>query len=71
MEVFGDVEFNEERLKKDVENIVIHKNNSVTFHLKNGSEIIKSWAPLSRKDSWTPEMKEKARLKEQMRQRSM
>ena len=71
MEVLGDVEFNEEHLKRYVENIVIHNNNSVTFHLKTGSEIIKSWAPLSRKDSWTPEMKEKARLKEQMRQRSM
>lgn len=68
MEVLGDELFSEENLKAKIESIHICNGNSVAFYFKTGEEVIKYWTPLSRKDSWTPEMKEKARQKEMMRQ---
>lgn len=37
--------------------------NKLVFSFKDGTEIIKHWKDRSRAESWTPEMKERARLK--------
>lgn len=37
------------------------KSNMVVFCMDDGSEIVKRWKDRSRAESWTPEMKEKAR----------
>lgn len=37
------------------------KNNVVVYCMDDGSEIVKRWKDRSRAESWTPEMKEKAR----------
>ena len=37
------------------------KSNMVVFCMDDGSEIVKRWTDRSRAESWTPEMKEKAR----------
>lgn len=70
-EVLGGDRFDEEHLKAEIERIHISNNYCVTFYFKDGRELTEYWTPLSRKDSWTPEMKEKARQTEMMRQRSM
>ena len=41
--------------------MVAQKDNKIELHLVNGSVDVIIWKELSRKDSWTPEMKEKAR----------
>ena len=41
--------------------IKAEKNNVVVFCMDNGSEIVKRWTDRSRAESWTSEMKERAR----------
>ena len=36
-------------------------NNTIVFNLRDGNEIVKQWKDRSRAESWTEEMKEKAR----------
>ena len=55
--------------RKEIHDILIF-GDYVLVRLQNGTEKTASWKPLSRKNSWTPEMKEKARQKEMLRQRS-
>jgi hypothetical protein len=60
-EYLGTTSFDEGKFKKKVEYMVALKNNKIELHLTNGSVDVVTWEELSRKDSWTPEMKEKAR----------
>lgn len=46
---------------KEISKIIVLPNNQLQFVFKDGSQIKKDWKQPSRKDSWTPEMKEKAR----------
>ena len=46
-----------------VKKILTTADDDLTFILADGSTITKHWTPPSRKDSWTPEMKEQARQK--------
>lgn len=43
--------------------IGVHPGNLLVFHLKDGTTKDYTWKDPSRKNSWTPEMKEKARLR--------
>ena len=42
----------------------VENDNTLVFHLTDGQQIIKRWQNHSRQESWTLEMKEKARQKE-------
>ena len=44
-----------------IRKVKVYPNNELTFHLIDGSTVIKTWNDYSRKNSWTEEMKEKAR----------
>ena len=48
-------------VRNRITEIRAEKNNVVVFCLDDGSEIVKRWKDRSRAESWTPEMKEKAR----------
>ena len=41
----------------------VENNNTLIFVFKNGEETVKRWIDRSRAESWTDEMKEKARQK--------
>ena len=47
-----------------IEKICVKDNNLVDIYLKNGEAITKEWKDRSRAESWTPEMREKARQRE-------
>lgn len=44
-----------------IEQILVPRQGTIIFCLKNGEKLIKTWKNKSRSQSWTPEMKEKAR----------
>ena len=46
-----------------IEKIIADDNNTVHFHLVDGSVITRIWKDRSRSESWTDEMKEAARQK--------
>lgn len=50
-------------IDKVVDYIEVQSNNTLIYHLLDGSVMDFKWNDKSRKDSWTPEMKEKARQK--------
>ena len=61
-EVLGVSEFNEDVFKKKVNYLVALSNQEVEFHLKSGEVVIKTWRFKSRRESWTQEMKEQAKI---------
>ena len=50
-------------IDKVVDYIEVQSNNTLIYHLLGGNIMDFKWIDKSRKDSWTPEMKEKARQK--------
>lgn len=60
-EVLGAVSFDPDMVRSKITAIRAEKNNMVVFCMDDGSEIVKRWTDRSRAESWTPEMKEKAR----------
>ncbi|GMB10627.1 MAG: recombinase family protein [Candidatus Improbicoccus devescovinae] len=65
-EILNLSEFNEEKFKekfKEINLIEISKAGSLNFIFQNGTIMRKVWSYKSRSESWTPEMKEKARQK--------
>ena len=61
--VLGLKEFDAEVFTKKVEKIMVPEANRLEFHLKNGTITNIEWQDRSRSESWTDEMKEKARRK--------
>jgi len=61
--VLGLKEFDEDAFKKKIEKIVVPEANKLEFHLSNGTITNTGWRDRSRSESWTDEMKEKARRK--------
>lgn len=55
--------FDEETFKNKVSKITVCKGNILTFHLVDGAEKTYVWKDRSRSESWTDEMREKARQK--------
>lgn len=45
-------------------------NMRLTFFMSDGEEIVKRWQDRSRRESWTPEMKESARCREMERRQN-
>ncbi len=60
-EVLGLESIDVNAVRSRITEIRAEKNNVVVFCLDDGSEIVKRWKDRSRAESWTPEMKEKAR----------
>ncbi|MCR5090664.1 MAG: recombinase family protein [Oscillospiraceae bacterium] len=55
----------------DLTAIRAENGNKLVFCFKNGSESVKRWKDRSRAESWTPEMKERARQREKQRQEAI
>ena len=68
-EITGEQDFTYDKIRKEIQDILIFCD-YILVRLYDGTEKMASWKPLSRKNSWTPEMKEKARQREMLRQRS-
>ncbi|NLE56611.1 MAG: recombinase family protein [Lentisphaerae bacterium] len=47
----------------DIKRIIVCADNMLTFHLRDGSSVNRQWQDRSRRESWTDEMREKARQK--------
>lgn len=60
-EVLGLKEFKNEFFKAKIEFLEAFSDNSVVFHFKGGEEKRMTWKYKSRSESWTKEMKEKAK----------
>ena len=56
-DVLGISEFDANTFRECVERINITGDNELTFLLKDGREIQKTWKDRSRSESWTPEMR--------------
>ncbi len=54
-------EFDEQKMRGKVKKIVAKNNNMLEVHLKSGEISMVQWKDRSRSESWTPEMREKAR----------
>lgn len=62
-EVLGIEHFDEALLRESVQTIIVKDKNILLFYLKDGTEKSVEWHHRSRRESWTPEMKELARQK--------
>lgn len=54
-------------MKAHIDYIEVPADNHLTFYLKDGQMVERTWADRSRAESWTPAMKEKARQNAQKR----
>lgn len=52
-----------ELIEQSFSRIIINDDHTVQFWFRNGALSVKAWQHKSRKESWTPEMKERARLR--------
>lgn len=52
---------NRELLKERIQQIVVPEHNHLVYYLKNGEEVDIIWQHRSRRESWTPEMRQAAR----------
>ena len=62
--IFDRPQFNQDFFKSKVESIVVMPEKRLIFHMKDGTSIEYNWTESSRSESWTPGMKEQARIKE-------
>ncbi len=60
-EVLNLTEFSEAAVSEKIIQIIVPGHNRITFHLTDGRTVETEWQDHSRRDSWTPEMKEQAR----------
>ena len=60
-EVLGEGSIDSDMVRSKITAIRAEKNNVVVYCMDDGSEIVKRWKDRSRAESWTPEMKKKAR----------
>lgn len=68
-EVLGQVDFPEELLRRRVNSILVCNGNTLIFRFFGGAEVTRVWKDRSRSQSWTDEMKEKARQNEMARRK--
>lgn len=59
--VLGNEEITIDLIKKKIDHIEVFSGNKLVFYLKNGKVVETTWQDRSRRQSWTPEMKEIAR----------
>lgn len=62
-QVLGVKEVNEDIVKEKIEYIEAFNGNKVVYHFKNGNTQDVYWQDRSRRESWTPEMREQARMR--------
>lgn len=65
--VTGEVIGSIDAIDSKITAVRVENDNTLVFCLTNGEEIVKRWQNRSRRESWTPEMKEVARKKEMER----
>lgn len=58
--VLGAEEFDEELFKTQIRQITVYNDNRLVFSFYDGREEERTWQAPSRRDSWTPEMKQQA-----------
>ena len=60
-DILGLAEFDENIFSERVDGIIVHKDNLLVFHMKDGEEIHHTWEfkSTARTDFWTPEYREK------------
>lgn len=63
LEVLNIKELDRDLIEDKLEFIEVLKNNKLLYHLKDGSTVERTWNDISRRDSWTEEMKKEARRK--------
>jgi hypothetical protein len=66
-EILGLSKFSEKNFEENIEKIVVPTAGTINFSLKNGEQIKSNWENPSRNESWTEEMKQKAREKAKWR----
>ena len=67
-EVLETPTFDEAIFKERVDGMVAYPDNLLIINFKDGTTKSVTWVTPSRKESWTPEMKEQAKLREERRQ---
>lgn len=63
LEVLNIKELDRDLIEDKLECIEVFKDNKLLYHLLDGSTVERSWNDISRRDSWTEEMKKEARRK--------
>ena len=63
LEVLNIKELDRDLIEDKLECIEVFKDNKLLYHLKDGSTVERTWNDISRRDSWTEEMKKEARRK--------
>lgn len=66
-EVMGLLAYDSERFKKIVSSITVPDEGVLVFTFRDGTECTVTWEHRSRRESWTPEMREAARKQTQNR----
>ena len=61
-DIFGWNRFDEDAFQNNVDHLTAVYPDKLIFHLKDGREVRTEWQNRSRAESWTPEMKENARV---------
>jgi DNA invertase Pin-like site-specific DNA recombinase len=61
--ILNRTEFDEQFFKSKVDSIEVMPKRRLVFHMKDGTSREFSWIESSRRESWTPEMKEQARIR--------
>lgn len=52
---------NKQLIQAQIKQIEVPQSNVLVFHLSDGTSVERTWEDRSRRDSWTPEMREKAK----------
>ena len=63
LEVLNIKELNRDLVEDKLEVIEVFKDNKLLYHLRDGSTVERTWNDISRRDSWTEEMRKEARRK--------
>lgn len=63
LEVLNIKELDRDLIEDKLECIEVFKDNKLLYHLLDGSTVERTWNDISRRDSWTEEMKKEARRK--------
>ena len=63
-EVLGMVQFDADAFLSKITAVRVEKDNTLVFCFSDGTQSVKRWLDRSRRQSWTPKMKEAARTKE-------
>ena len=63
LEVLNIKELDRDLIEDKLEVIEVLKDNKLLYHLKDRSTVARTWKDISRRDSWTEEMKKEARRK--------